>query len=413
MMSDYIFNYIYTVTKPPYYSGPYLITTTKQNLEEFDSILPTAAYSKQFIEQTTGITIKNPQNLVFCIKNKSPTLPYDELPTIDSLLDTSICRHFGFLNEVEYSSAFVLDGVMVQGGPCSRNMTRFYFNSDVPISITENGKITNQSLSDVECEKCRCVLRIDYKSGEVEPEITAKLKGARHKFTVDDRFTVTLTGAIEIEVPEFKLPISNDNPKYFSKRRLITYWFLRLTSRNVIYTFRVAFRKDNIRTECNIECEDIISPYQFALIFDLLYKYYSYMYFTNNRCVCPLQEKPVNVPDLNAEQKQILQSIELVDERVQPIVPPPTPQTVSFPEQVDLLFAQFVKALGVESYRNFDCNFQQCIDAQPPYLERIKLQDMISKNKISEDFPFIDDENAFDVAMNIDDSKNITNADDR
>lgn len=318
------------------------------------------------------------KNTKCVLKKKRETFEYDQMPTIDDLLNESIMgRHFGYLNEVEYSSSFWLNKVVVQGGPMSRNLTRFYFDRSATISYTSAGNFVDYAVPGaIECKPFTAILRIDYKSGCDSPTITAKLRVVRTKFNVDHRFTVCLTGAIEMEVPELQLPMEHDTPKLFSKRRVITYWFVRLICRNRPYTFRVAFRTDQQqKTECNVECEDIIEPYLFATCFDLLYKYYRGMYLENDGVVKPTADDSANIlPDLNKEQKSILQTLTLVDENKVGAHKDVTAASVACAKnRVDPNIGQFVKALAVQSYRYY-VNHPMCIESQEPGFHVEKLE---------------------------------------
>lgn len=404
--------YIFTVTKPPMYNEMYWSPNAT-------CIAPTITITPVDASIDYGGTLKVPATLepakatvlrtqkyppilaetvtdsrIYCFMNqKKPTLAYHELPTIDSALMSSVSRHFGYLNEVEFSSNFVLEHVIVQGGPCSRSMTRFYFDNSVVLSMVDDcTKIINQKIDGVESKKCRSVLRLDYCSGEIEPKCTIKLKVIKERFNVDNRFTVGLTGAVEMDAPEFQLPLQMDTPRNYTKKRHFIYWFVRFTVRSVIYKFRVAFRcdADTLKTECNIECEDIIDPYLFALIFDLLFKYYKAQYLDRNCYVSPTWSG-FKVDDLNDEQNYILKTMELVDERIVPYVPPPTPSLLPVPNTVDPMFGEFVKALGVDAFRRFYKLDYQCIKSQPPHFLIQHLEGVV----IKEDFEYADDTTAF------------------
>lgn len=301
---------------------------------------------------------------VWCMVNKkSQPADHLRLPTIDSELGGSVARHMGYLNEIEYSSTFILENVVIHGG---RKMDRIYFDSQASLSVVpandENPETTivNRRIDGCENVDCHTVLRLDYLPGESGFKCSAKLKGIKAKFNFNNRFTVGLTGAVEMDVTDFKLPADVDVPTNYSKQRQFTYWFITMSYNGVVYTFRVAFRRnvDTCQTECNVECENNVHPFLFAMFFDLIFKYHKTQYVERQNNIYPIVDD-LEVKDLNEVQVEMLKTLELVDCVTE--APPAG--------SVDEAFGEFVKALGVEAFRTYYPDSEQIIKPQPPQFE--------------------------------------------
>lgn len=295
----------------------------------------------------------------FILRKSSKATAMNHLYAIQSPKDiyntVSGIQAFGRLNELEYSSNFkVYNQEIKQTNDQSYRMIRHYHKAAIDVFV--NGcKISTGYIKD----SCRiattAVLRIDYDAdtGAVL-NVSSKLKLFNDKFNFLGS-TVSLTGAIEVDVPELAETLAKS--QHFTQRRDITYWYLQMVHRNRQYHMRIAFRRTSpIKPyECNVECEEQISGSQFLECFDLIYKYYKTM-CQKLKYIQPLHDD-VEPLDLTFHQQQTMATFTQISKDEYQGDAAAAESIIEQPLQ------EFVKCLGLISY-NRGLTEEQHIDTE-------------------------------------------------
>lgn len=324
------------------------------------------------------------------VKNKVNAYSINALPTIHNIrYENPIFEGFGRLNEVEYSSSAKFHNVYID-----RNLdrlmdtaiqintyVRYYFENDQMLYVNDTEILNKCINADTDIPlPCTTILRLDYTiealnsiAGNDNDDVdalvmrptsaTAKLKLVKQKFNYSGS-TYKLAGAIEADVHNI-LP-SIESLKTYSKCRYIYYWYVHING----FQYRVAFRENikhheqesNLRHQhkqhhpyyttydFNVECEDAaISPIEFIVAYNLLFKYYKTQYIMNHGVVRPCCRTLMasQVMDLTDYQRHLFSTM---DFRPTVIVSHCDDAVMSEPMQ---RMQEFVKSLAIETYRMF------------------------------------------------------------
>lgn len=193
---------------------------------------------------------------------------------------------------------------------------RFYYKSTKMLYYNDNLCATHNVLpfefcvntsSEDRCSslKADVILRADFDPRNVyaKPHLTVKTRIVRQKFNWNG-VAITATGAIEHDISD-DCEFSNETRSRLRPTKVadITFWYLQLDYKCVSYNFGVSFRKyvasnhdaaerdDNVRVECNIECESPdIDGETFYTLWYMLYCYYKFQYVKFHRRIRPMVE---------------------------------------------------------------------------------------------------------------------------
>lgn len=324
----------------------------QQQYEELDTADPVKILPESF----TSNVIWRKKTLNECIvENHSPAMAYNSIYGLNV---------FGPLNEMEYSANFqsTLPPPSYTDNYCY-SIIRYYYKQSHDLYINDANAtkvlISNNYLPDARKVQADSILRIDFdaNSGGTLSHVTAKLKLFKDKFNIDNT-KVTYTGAIEVPVPELHNVIKAS--QCYSRKRIITYWYLRMKHCNSTYRMRIAFRRDvdqpqqqQQHYECNVECEDLINGARFMECFDLIYKYYKTMAKYYN-AIIPMYRGLQEPQDLTPEQRKTLRTFKVIAE-------PSASSQQPLPQTEELV--KFLSVLSYNSFNDDDDNslYPKCI----------------------------------------------------
>lgn len=258
------------------------------------------------------------------------------LPTGDIVYnpETPLWQHFGYANKIKYSACATFCGIAgfeqsVYG--TTTKTTRYCFEQNtkafnlkkfLQVNVCSNSSSNNDTKT-----------------------YTAHLELMCKKFNVVDT-TYTLSIALEAPLLEplelfttsssqLQQPSTTTTPKQISLENAtnvctVHFWCIRCSfNDDDVYTFCVSFSSTNsnaskeesqnytMTVEC---CDRFIEPDQFIVVNDLLYKFYRFQYLccknsstnSNSIIIKPTFVVESTIPDLTAEQRMLLATMELV-----------------------------------------------------------------------------------------------------
>lgn len=264
-------------------------------------------------------------------------------------------RVFGALNENEYSASIFFNRPKLplclqfknEKGQMENiigHRVRTYCKKKVPIYY-DGSRLSTKYVQSSENEDVRevlaeCIARFDFNlnashQNEEVYKSTIKMRIVRQKIPFKGMM-LTATGAIE--TPLKLESIDTMRSIVGATKREFVYWHLNISwIDGNVYKFRIAFRhtlQDEKTTdiddfqikgdvifssdncECNVECEDDINCETFGEIFYALFRYYQFMYETNDKKITPIDDfglftKSKYTVDLTDAQTFALSTIEL------------------------------------------------------------------------------------------------------
>lgn len=357
------------------------------DLPDQEPVIQMSEYDQRWVAKLTAeadrptLAVPRPhrfdRNLVVGPKKRHADSNLSSCHSSDTLLSMTrdIVRFGGHANEIEYSASLKFPRqVRVAPGSLVYWNRRRYYKTDRYVAADGAAVTTDPFLLDSGSRR-RVVLRVDDRAPGTHtsrPWVTAKLKLFTDRLLLDGCCRVNLTASIETLMADAspfvaaRTPVSCARPQERYVSRRFCYWRLQLVHGGRLYSFRVAFRQNEVRgeasrplercgfcptrpVEMNVECEEPITRLAFVDLFHALSVYYPYMWDSGNEhgLIEPVMPADLWAQFVSSQDTLDTLSQDQIDSLSQLRV---APWVEDGDGQLCDGLVQFVKLLGCQSY---------------------------------------------------------------